>query len=132
MRRSNSAKCLCAHNRETSRRSAQAGCTKSRLGKVCNRGRRQWKKSGSGTLNTYARKEVSVDRILNDRGFQTFFPHTSNWIAISNGKSKLVLRPYFPQYLFVGFRDSQPKRFDLVNTTPGVRGLVHAPRSEEH
>jgi transcription antitermination factor NusG len=81
-------------------------------------------------LHTYARKEESVDRILNDRGFQTFFPHTSNWIAISNGKPKLVLRPYLPQYLFVGFRDSEPKRFDLVNTTPGVRGLVHAAGGE--
>src|SRR5262249_677502 len=69
----------------------------------------------------------SVDRILSDQGFQTFFPHTSNWIVISNHKSKLVVRPYFSQYLFVGFRDSEPKRFDLVNMTPGVRSLVHAP-----
>jgi transcription antitermination factor NusG len=80
-------------------------------------------------LQTFARKEQSVDRILNDLGFRTFFPHISNW-AISNGKSRLVVRPYFPQYLFVGFRDSKPKRYDLVNTTPGVRGLVHAPGGE--
>jgi len=81
-------------------------------------------------LHTYAQKEKSVDRILSDRRFRTFFPHTSNWIATSNGKSKLVIRPYFPQYLFVGFRDCEPKRFDLVNMTPGVRGLVHAPGGE--
>jgi len=78
-------------------------------------------------VHTYAQKEKSVDRILSDRGFRTFFPHTSNWIAISDSKSKLVVRPYFSQYLFVGFRDSEPKRFDLVNMTPGVRSLVHAP-----
>jgi transcription antitermination factor NusG len=81
-------------------------------------------------LWTYARTEESVDRILRCRGFSTFFPHTANWIETSNSKSKLVVRPYFSQYLFVGFRDSEPTRFDLVNTTPGVRGLVHAPGGE--
>jgi transcription antitermination factor NusG len=81
-------------------------------------------------LWTYARAEESVDRSLRCRGFRTFFPRTSNWIVISNAKSKLVVRPYFSQYLFVGFRDSDPKRFDLVNTTPGVRSLVHAPGGE--
>lgn len=81
-------------------------------------------------LWTYARAEESVDRNLRCRGFRTFFPRTSNWIGINNAKSRLVERPYFSQYLFVGFRDAEPKRFDLVNTAPGVRSLVHAPGGE--
>ena len=81
-------------------------------------------------LWTHARAEQIVDRILRCRGFKTFFPHTSHWIETSNTKSKLIVKPYFSQYLFVGFRDSEPKRFDLVNTTPRVRSIVHAAGGE--
>jgi transcription antitermination factor NusG len=82
-------------------------------------------------LWTYARAEQTVDRSLKSRGFRTFFPHTSNWVVgTSNTKSKLVVSPYFSQYLFVGFRDSEQKRFDLVSTAPGVRNLVRAASGE--
>jgi transcription antitermination factor NusG len=87
---------------------------------------KEWKRYA---LHTCAQKEDSVHHILVDRGFRTFFPHTLNW-SRSKTKSKLLVRPYFPQYLFVGFRDCEPKRFDLVNMTPKVRGLVHAPGGE--
>ncbi len=76
---------------------------------------------------TRARAEEAVDRSLRRQGFKTFFPHTSNWVGASTSKSRLSVRPYFSRYLFVGFRDDEQKRLDLVNDTFGVCTVVYAP-----
>ncbi|HEX2166783.1 MAG TPA: UpxY family transcription antiterminator [Longimicrobiales bacterium] len=69
---------------------------------------------------TRARHEKQVDRLLQERGFDTFLPlvpRVSQW----KDRKKIVEWPLFPSYVFSRFALTDAQR---VVATPGVAGLV--------
>lgn len=71
---------------------------------------------------TRARHEKVVDRLLAERGFETFLPlvpRVSQW----KDRKKVVQWPLFPSYVFGRFRLSDVRR---VLDTPGVAALVRS------
>jgi transcription antitermination factor NusG len=69
---------------------------------------------------TRARHEKVVDRLLQERGFETFLPlvaRESRW----KDRKKMVDWPLFPSYVFGRFRLIDAH---LVVATPGVAGVV--------
>jgi transcription antitermination factor NusG len=74
---------------------------------------------------TQPRAEAMAERHLRRQGFQTYYPHTCEWIGLGKSKSRLVKKPYLPRYLFVSVSEKQ-SLYD-VNATPGVCSAVYAP-----
>lgn len=69
---------------------------------------------------TRSRHEKQVDRLLQERGFETFLPlvpRVSQW----KDRRKVVEWPLFPSYVFGRFEAEDMQR---VLATPGVAGLV--------
>jgi transcription termination/antitermination protein NusG len=69
---------------------------------------------------TRARHEKQVDRLLQERGFETFLPlvpRVSQW----KDRKRVVEWPLFPSYVFGRFGAADMQR---VLATPGVAGLV--------
>lgn len=69
---------------------------------------------------TRARHEKQVDRLLQERGFETFLPlvpRVSQW----KDRRKVVEWPLFPSYVFSRFGAEHMQR---VLATPGVAGVV--------
>lgn len=69
---------------------------------------------------TRARHEKQVNRLLQERGFETFLPlvpRVSQW----KDRKKVVEWPLFPSYVFGRFGMADMQR---VVATPGVAGLV--------
>ncbi len=74
-------------------------------------------------VHTHPRKESYADWHLRRQGLVTFFPHTTQWIGLGTRQARLVKRAWLTRYLFVR---TAPRRFFVVNETPGVSGLVRA------
>lgn len=71
---------------------------------------------------TRARHEKQVDRLLSERGFETFLPlmpRVSQW----KDRKKVVEWPLFPSYVFGRFR---PADLTWVLSTPGVATVVRS------
>lgn len=71
---------------------------------------------------TRSRHEKQVDRMLSERGFETYLPlmpRVSQW----KDRRKLIEFPLFPSYVFGRFRLSESPR---VLSTPGVATIVKA------
>lgn len=71
---------------------------------------------------TRARHEKLVDRLLGERGFETFLPlmpRVSEW----KDRKKVVEWPLFPSYVFGRFSQADMTR---VLSTPGVAALVRS------
>ncbi|MGH7448578.1 MAG: transcription termination/antitermination protein NusG [Longimicrobiales bacterium] len=71
---------------------------------------------------TRSRHEKQVDRLLRERGFETFLPlvpRVSQW----KDRRKLVEWPLFPSYVFGRFNPTDVPR---VLSTPGVATLVRS------
>ncbi|HEX6132498.1 MAG TPA: UpxY family transcription antiterminator [Longimicrobiales bacterium] len=69
---------------------------------------------------TRSRHEKQVDRLLRERGFETFLPlmpRVSQW----KDRKKIVEWPLFPSYVFGRFRLVESPR---ILSTPGVATLV--------
>jgi len=75
-------------------------------------------------VHSQAQKEPVAARELRRLGYQTFFPHTTEWVGSGHkAESRLVRRPWFSRYLFV-----RALRGNLwaVNQAAGVSSLVYA------
>ena len=70
---------------------------------------------------TKPHKEALVNQQLEDRGFETFFPHTQFARGYRRG---IRLEPFFPHYLFVHVDLTFGTANDL-KWLPGMRSIVH-------
>lgn len=66
--------------------------------------------------------ETVANKALKSKGYNTFYPHTREWVESSRTKSKLVWKAYLPRYLFV----ADIHNFLEVNSAPGVSTAVYS------
>lgn len=73
-------------------------------------------------VRTQSRAEERAAWHLNNQGFNAYLPRYSKQIRHAR-KSKTVLRPLFPSYVFV-YIDTENQRWRAINGTVGVIELV--------
>ena len=78
-------------------------------------------------VHTRSQKESVAERELQRLGFNTFYPHVSEWVALKTHRSRLVKRAYFSRYLFV---QSVRDMLYRVNDACGVSCIVYAAGQE--
>ena len=76
-------------------------------------------------VHSQAQKEPVAARELRRLGYQTFWPHTTEWAGSGHkAESRLVRRPWFSRYLFVR---ALRENLWIVNQAAGVSTVVFAP-----
>lgn len=76
-------------------------------------------------VHVCSRREKVVDRLLSDKGFETFLPLTVKRSRASARRFREAHIPLFPGYLFSRFHPSS-EDFYRVRATTGVVGIVQA------
>jgi len=76
---------------------------------------------------TKVRKEKYASDNLVNQGYKVFFPHYFEWTKpTQRGRSRQVVKPYLPRYIFVGFTGRGNESIYTVNNTFGVATVVHS------
>lgn len=76
-------------------------------------------------VQTKSHQEATAIQHLKDQKFKTFFPkfiHTK--INMKTKKESLLTVPLFPSYIFVQFDVTRNRRWQCINGTRGVSGIV--------
>lgn len=74
---------------------------------------------------TNVRKEWLAQKCLKFLGFDTFFPHYTEWTKPTRAKPTLLTKPYFTRYIFVGLNGGKNQSIFTVNHTIGVSAVVY-------
>lgn len=77
-------------------------------------------------IYTKPKHEDRVEEILSRASFEVFNPKLRKK-RIVRGKNECVIRPFFPNYLFVKFDPS--RQYHMIKYTRGVRGIIGNPGS---